>query len=78
MSGSSSGAMTCSHYIRAWQIHAVMFEKSEYVRFKRFLNEMLPNISDEIHDLASEKSDAISLGPMQNLQDWSLIMTCKQ
>ena len=78
MSGSSSGAMTCGHYIRAWQIHAVMFEKSEYVRFKRFLNEMLPNISDEIHDLASEESDAISLGPMQNLQDWSLIMTCKQ
>ena len=78
MSGSSSGTMTCGHCIWAWQIHAVMFEKSEYVRFKRFLNEMLPSISDEIHDLVSEESDVISLGPMQNLQDWSLIMTCKQ
>ena len=69
MSGSSSGTMTCGHCIRAWQIHAVMFEKSEYVRFKRFLNEMLPSISDEIHDLVSEESDVISLGPMQNLQE---------
>ena len=56
-----SGAMTVGHYNQALQIHEVMFEVFKTVLFKRFFNQMLPNLIDEIHliHLASEESDTI-------------------
>ena len=59
--------MTVGHYNRALQVHEVISEVFERVLFKRFLNQMLPNLIDEIHliHLASEESDTISLEYMK-------------
>ena len=37
----------------------------ESILFQRFLDEMLLNIRDEIHDLASEKNNVTSVESMQ-------------
>ena len=49
-----------------------MFEAFECVLFKIILNEVLPNLSDEIHDLASEESDIILLEYMKCVKPFRL------
>ena len=49
-----------------------MFEAFERVLFKIILNEVLPNLSDEIHNLASEESDVILLEYMKCVKPFRL------
>ena len=53
--------MTGGQYNRAWRIHEVMSEALERLLLKRFLNEMNPDISAELADVASEEADSITI-----------------
>ena len=59
-SGSLNGVLSGGHYNRAWRVHEIIYELFERVLFKRFINEVKPEISEDLIDLASEESDFIS------------------